>query len=79
MSFQRKCVQSALSVDFSDGIQSFFSYVTPFSIVFQVIIGSGGDSGFFDGDEAVATTLSRKGALAIDAPPVEEKNVGFCF
>ncbi|XP_034699111.1 60S acidic ribosomal protein P3-like isoform X1 [Vitis riparia] len=37
---QRKCVQSALSADSSGGVQSSFSYVTPSSGVFQVIVGA---------------------------------------
>lgn len=35
---QRKCVQSALSADSSGGVQSSFSYVTPSSGVFQVLL-----------------------------------------
>ena len=76
---QRKCIQFALSIDSFGGVQSSFSYVTPSSAVFQVIIGGGGDDDFFGGGGAVAVALSEGGASVANAPPTEEKNVGFCF
>ena len=70
---QRKCVQSALSADSSGGVQSSFSYVTPSSGVFQVIVGGGGGGGFFGGGGAAAAAPSGGGPPAADAPPAEEK------
>ncbi|XP_075511672.1 large ribosomal subunit protein P3z-like, partial [Primulina tabacum] len=72
---QRKLVQAALSADSSGGVQSSFSYVTPSSAVFQVIIrggGGGGGAAFVGGGGASAPAASGGGAAA-EAPPAEGK------
>ncbi|KZV49013.1 hypothetical protein F511_09609 [Dorcoceras hygrometricum] len=72
---QRKLVQAALAVDSSGGVQSSFSYVTPSSAVFQVIVGGGGGGGggggAFTGGGAAAAASG--GGAAAEAPPAEEK------
>uniref|UniRef100_A0A5B7BX53 Putative 60S acidic ribosomal protein P3 n=1 Tax=Davidia involucrata TaxID=16924 RepID=A0A5B7BX53_DAVIN len=71
---QRKLVQVALCSDSSGGVQSSFSYITPSSAVFQVIIGGGGGGGgFFGGGGAAAAAAPAGGAPAAEAPPAEEK------
>ncbi|CAN4084731.1 unnamed protein product [Withania somnifera] len=67
---QRKLVQAALASDSAGAVQSSFSYVTPSSAVFQVIIGGGG-GGFIGGGAAAAA--SSGGAAAAEAAPAEEK------
>ncbi|CAK9156676.1 unnamed protein product [Ilex paraguariensis] len=70
---QRKLVQAALSCDSSGGVQSSFSFVTPSSAVFQVIIGGGGGGGFIGAGGAAAAAAPAGGAAAAEAPPAEEK------
>ncbi|KAJ9162768.1 hypothetical protein P3X46_022517 [Hevea brasiliensis] len=70
---QRKLVQTALSTDSSGGVQSSFSFVTPTSAVFQVIIGGGGGGAFFGGGGAAAAAPAGGAAAAADAPAAEEK------
>ncbi|KAF4353458.1 hypothetical protein CsatB_014996 [Cannabis sativa] len=67
---QRKLVQTALSADSSGGVQSSFSYVSPSSAVFQVIIGGGGGGAVFSGGAAAAAPSGR---AAVEAAPAEEK------
>ncbi|CAK7337529.1 unnamed protein product [Dovyalis caffra] len=69
---QRKLVQSALSADSSGGVQSSFSYVTPASAVFQVIIGGSCGGAFFGGGGGGAAAAAPAAAAA-DAPAAEEK------
>ncbi|KAF9684971.1 hypothetical protein SADUNF_Sadunf03G0005700 [Salix dunnii] len=69
---QRKLVQSALSADSSGAVQSSFSYVTPSSAVFQVVIGGSSGGAFFGGGGAVATPAGGAAAAA-EAPAAEEK------
>ncbi|KAL3830117.1 hypothetical protein ACJIZ3_018919 [Penstemon smallii] len=69
---QRKLVQAALSADSSGAVQSSFSYVTPSSAVFQVIIGGSVGGGSFIGGGASAAPAASGGAAA-EAPPAEEK------
>ncbi|KAL8504424.1 hypothetical protein ACS0TY_015844 [Phlomoides rotata] len=66
---QRKLVQVALSADSSGGVQSSFSYVTPASAVFQVIVGGGGGGGFIGGGAAPAAS----GGGAAEAPVAEKE------
>ncbi|XP_047333532.1 60S acidic ribosomal protein P3-like [Impatiens glandulifera] len=63
---QRKLVQTVLSVDSSGGLQSSFSFVSPSSAVFQVIIGGGSVSGG-------AAAAAAPAAKAAEAPAAEEK------
>ncbi|KAH7848947.1 hypothetical protein Vadar_010665 [Vaccinium darrowii] len=70
---QRKLVQAALSCDSSGGVQSSFSFVTPSSAVFQVIVGGGGGGGAFIGGGAAAAAAPAGGAPAAEAPPAEAK------
>ncbi|XP_073146646.1 large ribosomal subunit protein P3z-like [Henckelia pumila] len=73
---QRKLVQAAVSVDSSGGVQSSFSYVTPRSAVFQVIVGGGGGGGAFiggGGGGGAAAAAAPGGGAAAEAPPAEEK------
>ncbi|KAK6152163.1 hypothetical protein DH2020_014798 [Rehmannia glutinosa] len=70
---QRKLVQAALSADSSGGVQSSFSFVTPSSGVFQVIIGGGGGGGAFIGGGGAAAPAASGGGVAAEAPPAEEK------
>ncbi|XP_022153281.1 60S acidic ribosomal protein P3-2 [Momordica charantia] len=65
---QRKLVQTALAVDSSGGVQSSFSYISPTSAVFQVIIGGGGGGGFISGGGAAAAAPSGGAAPAAEAP-----------
>ncbi|XP_062077359.1 large ribosomal subunit protein P3 [Humulus lupulus] len=67
---QRKLVQTALSSDSSGGVQSSFSYITPTSAVFQVIVGGGGGGAVFAGGAAAA---APSGGAAVEAAPAEEK------
>ncbi|PIN11546.1 hypothetical protein CDL12_09168 [Handroanthus impetiginosus] len=69
---QRKLVQAALSAESSGAVQSSFSYVTPSSAVFQVIVGGGVGGGFIGGG-AAAPAASSGGGAAAEAPPAEEK------
>ncbi|KAL3625164.1 hypothetical protein CASFOL_030618 [Castilleja foliolosa] len=69
---QRNLVQASLSADSAGGVQSSFSYVTPASGVFQVIIGGGGGGGFIGGGGGAAPAASGGGAAA-EAAPAEEK------
>ncbi|XP_047965275.1 60S acidic ribosomal protein P3-like [Salvia hispanica] len=72
---QRKLVQAALSVD-SGAVQSSFSYVTPKSAVFQVIVGGGCGGGAFVGGGGAAAAAASGGAAA-EAPAAakeEEKD-----
>ncbi|XP_047333452.1 60S acidic ribosomal protein P3-like [Impatiens glandulifera] len=64
---QRKLVQTVLSVDSSGGVQSSFSFVSPSSAIFQVIIGGGSVGG---GAGAAAAAPAAKAA---EAPTTEEK------
>ncbi|KAL6560128.1 hypothetical protein OROHE_006366 [Orobanche hederae] len=68
---QRKLVQAALAADSSGAVQSSFSYVTPSSAVFQVIVGGGG--AFMGGGAAVSASDASGGGAAAEAPPAEEK------
>ncbi|KAJ6895478.1 60S acidic ribosomal protein P3-like [Populus alba x Populus x berolinensis] len=71
---QRKLVQSALSADSSGGVQSSFSYVTPSSAVFQVIIGGACGGAFIGGGGGGAAAAPAGGAAAAaEAPAAEEK------
>ncbi|KAJ9141338.1 hypothetical protein P3X46_031880 [Hevea brasiliensis] len=72
---QRKLVQTSLSADSSGGVQSSFSFITPSSAVFQVIIGGGGGGGaFFGGGGGAAAAAPAGGAAATaDAAAAEEK------
>ncbi|TKY60228.1 60S acidic ribosomal protein P3 [Spatholobus suberectus] len=67
---QRKLVQAALAVDSSGGVQSSFSYVSPSSAVFQVIVGG---AVFVGGGGAVAAAPAGGAAPAGDAAPAAEK------
>ncbi|KAK7849087.1 60s acidic ribosomal protein p3-2 [Quercus suber] len=51
---QRKLVQTALSSNSSDGVQSSFSFVTPTSTVFQVIVGAPAAAAFVGGGAAAS-------------------------
>ncbi|XP_011094078.1 60S acidic ribosomal protein P3-like [Sesamum indicum] len=70
---QRKLVQAALSADSSGAVQSSFSYVTPSSAVFQVIVGGAVGGGAFIGGGAAAAPAASGGGAAAEAPPAEEK------
>ncbi|CAI9766445.1 unnamed protein product [Fraxinus pennsylvanica] len=71
---QRKLVQAALSADSSGAVQSSFSYVTPSSAVFQVIIGGAvGGGAFIGGGGAAAAAAPAGGGAAEAAPAAEEK------
>ncbi|KAL7137051.1 hypothetical protein ABFS83_10G068100 [Erythranthe nasuta] len=71
---QRKLVQVALSADSSGAVQSSFSYVTPSSAVFQVIVGgSVGGGSFVGGGASSAPAASGGGGAAAEAPQAEEK------
>ncbi|KAI3443439.1 hypothetical protein Pfo_000104 [Paulownia fortunei] len=70
---QRKLVQAALSADSSGAVQSSFSYVTPSSAVFQVIVGGSVGGGAFIGGGAAAAPAASGGGAAAEAPPAEEK------
>lgn len=71
---QRKLVQSALSADSSGAVQSSFSYVTPSSAVFQVVIGGSTGGAFFGGGGGGAVAAPAGGATsAAEAPAAEEK------
>ncbi|XP_057807437.1 LOW QUALITY PROTEIN: 60S acidic ribosomal protein P3-like [Salvia miltiorrhiza] len=69
---QRKLVQAALSSD-SGAVQSSFSYVTPKSAVFQVIVGGGGGGSFVGGGGAAAAASGGGGGAAAEAPAAEKK------
>uniref|UniRef100_A0A6N2K561 60S acidic ribosomal protein P3 n=1 Tax=Salix viminalis TaxID=40686 RepID=A0A6N2K561_SALVM len=69
---QRKLVQSALCADSSGGVQSSFSYVTPSSAVFQVVIG-GGVGASVGGGGGGAAAAPAGGAAAAAEPAAEEK------
>ncbi|KAL0410302.1 UNVERIFIED_CONTAM: 60S acidic ribosomal protein P3-1 [Sesamum latifolium] len=62
---QRKLVQAALSADSSGAVQSSFSYVTPSSAVFQVVVHSL--------EEVQLLPAASGGGAAAEAPPAEEK------
>ncbi|KAL3513110.1 hypothetical protein ACH5RR_025827 [Cinchona calisaya] len=68
---QRKLVQAASAADSCGGVQSSFSFVTPCSAVFQVIIGGGG--GGFIGSGAAAAAPPAGGAPAAEAAPAKEE------
>lgn len=71
---QRQLVNAALTSEGSGAVSSSFSYVTPSSAVFQVIIGAGGGGGGFIGGGAAAAAPAAGGAAAAPADaPVEEK------
>ncbi|KZV26804.1 hypothetical protein F511_06651 [Dorcoceras hygrometricum] len=70
---QRQLVQAALSADSSGGVQSSFSYVSPSSAVFQVIIGGGGGGAAFVGGSGASAPVASGGGAAAEAPPTEEK------
>ncbi|XP_011047956.1 PREDICTED: 60S acidic ribosomal protein P3-like [Populus euphratica] len=69
---QRKLVQSAISADSSGAVQSSFSYVTPSSAVFQVVIGGSAGGACFGGGGAAAAPAGGAAAAA-EAPAAEEK------
>ncbi|CAI9766011.1 unnamed protein product [Fraxinus pennsylvanica] len=69
---QRKLVQVAVSSDSSGAVQSAFSYITPSSAVFQVIVG-GACGGAFIGGGGAAAAAAPAGGAAAEAPPAEEK------
>ncbi|KAK4257711.1 hypothetical protein QN277_007268 [Acacia crassicarpa] len=64
---ERKLVQSSLALDSSGPVQSSFSFVTPTSGVFQVIVGGA----VFVGGGAVAAAAPAAGGG--DAPAAEAK------
>eukprot|EP01018_Ginkgo_biloba_P027303 Gb_31564 [translate_table: standard] len=68
---QRKLVNVALSSEGSGPVQSSFSYVSPSSAVFQVVIGGGVGGGFIGGAGAPAAKGAADAAPAEPAP--EEK------
>ncbi|CAA3021823.1 60S acidic ribosomal protein P3-like [Olea europaea var. sylvestris] len=68
---QRKLVQASLSSDSSGAVQSSFSYITPSSAVFQVIVGGARGGAFIGGGGA--PTAAPAGGVAAEAPPAEEK------
>ncbi|XP_044512462.1 60S acidic ribosomal protein P3-like [Mangifera indica] len=68
---QRKLVQTSLAVDSCGGVQSSFSFITPASAVFQVIVGAVGGGAFIGGGGAAAAAPA--GGAAAEAPPAEEK------
>ncbi|KAG8376359.1 hypothetical protein BUALT_Bualt09G0054900 [Buddleja alternifolia] len=70
---QRKLVQAALSADSSGAVQSSFSYVTPSSAVFQVIVGGSVGGGSFIGGGAGSAPAASGGGAAAEAAPAEEK------
>ncbi|GMH00943.1 hypothetical protein Nepgr_002782 [Nepenthes gracilis] len=70
---QRKLVQAVLSTDFSGGVQSSFSFVTPSSAVFQVVVGGGGGSGFIGGSGAAVAAAPASGEPAAEALKEEKK------
>ncbi|KAL9388133.1 hypothetical protein Peur_021257 [Populus x canadensis] len=72
---QRKLVQSALSADSSGAVQSSFSYVTPSSAVFQVVIGGSTGGAFFGGGGGGGAVAAPAGGAtaAAEAPAAEEK------
>ncbi|XP_042022581.1 60S acidic ribosomal protein P3-like [Salvia splendens] len=73
---QRNLVQAALSAA-SGAVQSSFSYVTPKSAVFQVIVGGGGGGAFVGGGGAAAAASGGGGAAAAEEPAAakeEEKD-----
>ncbi|XP_059460831.1 large ribosomal subunit protein P3 [Corylus avellana] len=70
---QRKLVQTALSSDSSGGVQSSFSFVTPTSGVFQVIIGGASGGAFIGGGGAAAAASGGGAAPAAEAEKKEEK------
>lgn len=70
---QRQLVNEALKSEGSGAVSSSFSYITPSSAVFQVIIGGGGGGGgFIAGGAAAAPGAGGAVAAPADAP-VEEK------
>ncbi|KAK4258571.1 hypothetical protein QN277_005008 [Acacia crassicarpa] len=64
---EKKLVQSTLAVDSSGPVQSSFSFVTPTSDVFQVIVGG---AAFVGGAVAAAAAPAAAGG---DAPAAEAK------
>ncbi|KGN61159.1 60S acidic ribosomal protein P3-2 [Cucumis sativus] len=72
---QRKLVQSALSVDSSGGVQSSFSFITPSSAVFQVIVGGGSGGGFSAGGGAAAAPAGGAAPAAAEAPAEKKEEV----
>ncbi|KAL3598060.1 hypothetical protein D5086_005978 [Populus alba] len=70
---QRKLVQSALSADSSGAVQSSFSYVTPSSAVFQVVIGGSTGGAFFGGGGGAVAAPAGGATSAAEAPAAEEK------
>ncbi|KAJ7979428.1 60S acidic ribosomal protein P3 [Quillaja saponaria] len=67
---QRKLVQSVLASDSSGGVQSSFSYVTPSSAVFQVVVGG---AVFVGGGVASASAPAGGAAPPAEAAPAAEK------
>ncbi|KAG6598882.1 60S acidic ribosomal protein P3-2 [Cucurbita argyrosperma subsp. argyrosperma] len=72
---QRTLVQNVLSVDCSGGVQSSFSYVTPTSAVFQVIIGGSSGGGFIGGGGAAAAPAGGDAPAAAEAPAEKKEEV----
>jgi len=70
---QRQLVNVALKAEGSGPVSSSFSYVSPSSAVFQVIIGGGGGGGGFIGGGAAAAPAAGGAAAAPADAPVEEK------
>uniref|UniRef100_A0A2N9IE25 60S acidic ribosomal protein P3 n=1 Tax=Fagus sylvatica TaxID=28930 RepID=A0A2N9IE25_FAGSY len=70
---QRKLVQTALSSDSSGGVQSSFSYVTPTSAVFQVIIGAAAATAYVGGGGAAAAAPAGGAAPAAEEKKEEKK------
>ncbi|KAG6586095.1 60S acidic ribosomal protein P3 [Cucurbita argyrosperma subsp. argyrosperma] len=70
---QRKLVASALSVDSSGGVQSSFSYVSPSSAVFQVIIGGASGGGIISGGAAAAAPAGGAAPAAEAPAPAKEE------
>ncbi|KAL1539185.1 60S acidic ribosomal protein P3-like [Salvia divinorum] len=73
---QRNLVQAALSAG-SGAVQSSFSYVTPKSAVFQVIVGGGGGGALVGGGGAAAAASGGGGGAAPEEPAAakeEEKD-----
>uniref|UniRef100_A0A0D6R062 60S acidic ribosomal protein P3 n=1 Tax=Araucaria cunninghamii TaxID=56994 RepID=A0A0D6R062_ARACU len=70
---QRYLVNEALKAEGSAPVQSSFSYVSPSSAVFQVILGGGGGGGFIATGGAVAAPAGGAAATPAAEAPAEEK------
>ncbi|KAH9306758.1 hypothetical protein KI387_011162, partial [Taxus chinensis] len=71
---ERHLVNAALTSEGPGPVQSSFSYVTPSSAVFQVVIGGAvGGGGFIAGGGAAAPLAGGAAAAPASEPPAEEK------